>query len=57
MCLICDIFSAKARAVAKPNSGHGQLHLASAALCAPYGRNIMPIFIVEIDSTNLKKSL
>jgi hypothetical protein len=23
---------------------------------APYGRNIMPIFIVEIDSTNLKKS-
>jgi hypothetical protein len=24
--------------------------------CAPYGRNIMPIFIVEIDSTNLKKS-
>jgi hypothetical protein len=24
--------------------------------CAPYGRPIMPIFIVEIDSTNLKKS-
>jgi hypothetical protein len=24
--------------------------------CAPYGRPIKPIFIVEIDSTNLKKS-